>query len=49
VKEGASEALLELHTHAFPEVVALPGGCIITANQYKELEDFRKNAHVNKW
>lgn len=49
VKEGASEELLHLHARAFPEVIALPGGCVITANQYKELEDFRKNAHVNKW
>ncbi|PNF13979.1 hypothetical protein B7P43_G08669 [Cryptotermes secundus] len=48
VREGASEELLQLHARAFPEVIALPGGCVITATQYKELEEFRKNAHVNK-
>jgi hypothetical protein len=32
-----------------PEVIALPGGCALTAKQYKELEGFRENVLVNKW
>jgi hypothetical protein len=49
VREAAPEALLQLHAHAFPEAIALPGGCVLTSNQYRELESFRKNVHVNKW
>jgi hypothetical protein len=49
VREGAPEALLQLHAHAFPEVIALPGGCILTRDQHKQLQSFLKNPHVNEW
>lgn len=49
VREEASAVPLQLHARTVPEAVALPGGCVLTANQYMELEGFRRNAHVNKW
>lgn len=50
VREGASAVPLhQLPARTLPEVIAFPGGCVLTATQYKELEGFRKNTHVNKW
>lgn len=49
VRGAASGVPLQLRARTFPEAVALPGGCVLTANQYMELEGFRRNAHVNKW
>ncbi|XP_069692033.1 uncharacterized protein [Periplaneta americana] len=48
VREGASSLPLQLHARILPEMIALPGGCVLTANQYKELEGFRKSVHVNR-
>jgi hypothetical protein len=49
LREGALAVPLQLPARTLPEVIALPGGCVLTAKQYKELEGFRKNVLVNKW
>jgi len=49
LREDASSVPLQLPALTLPEVIALPGGCVITAKQYKQLEGFRKNVLVNKW
>jgi len=49
LREDALSVPLQLPARTLPEVIALPGGCVLTAKQYKELEGFRKNVLVNKW
>ena len=49
LREDALSEPLPIPARTLPEVIALPGGCVLTAKQYKELEGFRKNVLVNKW
>ncbi|XP_021913886.1 uncharacterized protein LOC110826984 [Zootermopsis nevadensis] len=48
VRQGASGVPVQLRTRTIPEAITFPGGCVLTANQYMELEGFRRNAHINK-
>jgi hypothetical protein len=32
-----------------PETIALPGGCLLSEEQYRDLLLFRKNQHVSSW
>lgn len=41
-----THSLKQLRSH--PEVVALPGGCLLTQRQYKELEGFKESPHIKK-
>jgi hypothetical protein len=49
LREDTISAPQQIPARTLPEVIALPGGCVLTAKQYKELEGFRKNVLVNKW
>ena len=37
------------HSQGAPEMVALPGGCLLNLAEYRRLEEFKKGGHVRKW